>query len=79
MNQPSRRDRSRPAELVLFSAGLALFAGLIVLMSTRHFGATVVSTGVIFIVVLVVVAMLTLAQKPDDEERLDLDEQDRGH
>ncbi len=79
MNQPSRRDRTRPAELVLFSAGLALFAGLIILMSTRHFGASVISTGVVFIVVLVVVAMLALTQKPDDDERLDLDEQDRGH
>ena len=71
MTAPNRRDRTRPAELVGLAAGMALFIGLVVLMSTRQWDLTFVFTGVSFIVVLVVFAMLALATttRGDDDTR----------
>jgi hypothetical protein len=79
MTTPSRKDRTRPAELLALSGGMALFTALIVLMSTRDIVLSLIFFGVAFIVVLMVLAMLALATRPDDAEKLDLDEQDRGH
>jgi peptidoglycan/LPS O-acetylase OafA/YrhL len=64
MSNPSRRDRTRPAELLGLAAVLALGLGVVVLMSTRNllFAAEVAGGG--FIVALVVLAMLMLAVTP---------------
>ena len=78
MTEPSRKDRTRPAELLLLSAGLAIFIALIVMMSTRQWILALIFGGIAFIVALVVLAMLVLAIRPDGAEKLDLDEQDRG-
>ena len=83
MAAPSRRDRTRPAELLGLSAILAVFVGLVVLMSTREVVLALIFAGIAFIVSLVVLAMLALAVRPDKDEKLDLlsqdaDEQDRG-
>lgn len=77
MAGPSRRDRTRPAELLGISAALAVFAGLVVLMSTRDLALSAIFFGVAFIVSLVVLAMLALAVTPTGDERVDLDQQDR--
>lgn len=79
--QPSRKDRTRPLELIGLSAILAIFTGLVVLMSTRELILAVIFLGIAFIVSLVVLAMLALAVRPTGEEQIDLDEQDRsqGH
>lgn len=77
MAGPSRRDRTRPAELLGISAVLAVFAGLVVLMSTRDLALSAIFFGVAFIVSLVVLAMLALAVTPTGDERVDLDQQDR--
>lgn len=74
---PSRRDRTRPVELLGLSGVLALFIGLVVLMSTREIVLSLIFLGVAFIVALVVLAMLSLAVRPTDVEQLDIDEQDR--
>jgi uncharacterized membrane protein len=74
---PSRRDRTRPVELLLISAVLAIFIGLVVLMSTRQVVLALIFLGVAFIVALVVLAMLALAVRPTGDEQLDIDEQDR--
>jgi hypothetical protein len=80
VTEPSRKDRTRPVELLLISGGIAVFVGLIVLMSTRQWILALIFTGVGFILALVVLAMLALAVRPDGEEQLDLDDQDRaGH
>jgi protein-S-isoprenylcysteine O-methyltransferase Ste14 len=77
---PSRKDRTRPAELLVLSAAMAVFTGLIVLMSTRDIVLSIIFLGIVFIVVLVVLAMLVLAVRPTGDEQLDLDEQNRhGH
>ncbi|CAN5279007.1 hypothetical protein BH09ACT3_BH09ACT3_11550 [soil metagenome] len=79
---PSRRDRLRPLEYLLIALVVSVFVGLVVLGTTRQLLLAVVFFGVAFIVSLVGIAMLALAIKPDDAEKLDLrqqDEQDRGH
>ena len=77
--KPNRKDQLRPVELLAIAGVMALFVGIIVFMSTRDFTVTIVFTGVVFIVALVVLAMMVLALKPDGDEKLDIDEQDRGH
>jgi len=78
---PDKRDRTRPAEMLGLSAIFGVFAGLVVWMSTRDWMLGLIFAGVAFIVSLVVIAMLTLAVRPDKNELIDLDEQDReaGH
>jgi len=78
MATPSRRDRTRPVELIGLSAIFAVFVGLVVLMSTREVVLALIFAGIAFIVSLVGLAMLSLAVRPTGEEKLDLDEQDRG-
>lgn len=78
MSKPSRRDRFRPLELLSLSGVVAVFVGVIVLMSTRQFDLTFIFAGVAFILTLLTLAMLSLTSKTTGEEQLDLDEQDRG-
>lgn len=77
MAGPSFRDRTKPLELLIISGVLGLFAGLVVLMSTREIMLALIFLGIAFIVSLVVLAMLALAVAPNVEEKLDIDEQDR--
>lgn len=80
MTTPSRKDRTRPAELLILSLILGAFAGLVVYLVTRELVLSLIFLGVVFIASLVVLAMLSLAMRPNREEKLDLDEQDRvGH
>ena len=76
--KPSRSEKLKPVELVGFSAVMAVFLGLVVLMSTRDVVLSLIGFGGTFILVLVVIAMLVLGMKPNPSERSDLDEQDRG-
>lgn len=76
--KPSRSEKLKPIELVGFSAVMALFLGLTVLMSTRDVLLALIGFGGTFILVLVVIAMLVLGMKPNPAERSDLDEQNRG-
>ena len=75
-SKPSRQDRLRPAEFVGLSAVIAAFTGLVVLMSTRHLEAALIFFGIAFIVSLVVIAMLAMATRPTDAEKIDLTEHD---
>ena len=65
MNQPSRRDRLRPAEYVMLSGFMALFGGLIVLMVTRDPLIAIVLAGLVFVIVIIGIAMLVLAVSPN--------------
>ncbi|MCX7522791.1 hypothetical protein OSC27_10950 [Microbacterium sp. STN6] len=76
--EPSRKDRLRPAELLIFSGILAVFVGLVVLIATREFLLAGISLGVVFIVCLVVLAMFSLSFKSKPEEEEDLRQQDEG-
>lgn len=80
-SQPSRRARTRPAELLGLSGVLAVFVGLTVLMSTRDVVLALIFLGVAFIVALMVLAMLALAVREKDADEPPLDERpgDSGH
>jgi zinc transporter ZupT len=68
---PSRRDRTRPAELLGLSAVLGAVVGVIVFFGTRNFLLAVEFAGIAFIVSLVGFAMLLLAISPrrsDDDD-----------
>jgi hypothetical protein len=78
-HQPSRSDRLRPAELVGLSGGMAIFVGLVTLLSTREVLLSVIALGVTFIIALVSIAMFALGIKPNAAEETDLDEQNHGH
>lgn len=65
---PTKKDRLRPAELIGFSGVLAVFAFLVVLMSTRDWKLAVICLVVAFIVSLVMVALVGLGMKPNPED-----------
>jgi hypothetical protein len=76
---PSRRERFRPLELVIGSAVLGLFTGVIVFVVTRQLALGAIFMGVAFISALLVLAMLALAEgKPEEgaEDRPVLDRRD---
>jgi hypothetical protein len=73
VNQPTRRDRLKPVELIVLSAILSVFVGLVVLMVTREFAMAGIFFGVAFIVTLVVMAMFSLSIKPNDREQHEID------
>ncbi|MDQ1570877.1 MAG: hypothetical protein QOF79_1551 [Actinomycetota bacterium] len=79
MTEPTRKDRFRPLELLILSAIVAVFVGLVVGASTRDIFLGAIFLGVAFIVTLVVLATLAITGRPDDAEIVDLDDQDRGH
>lgn len=74
MNQPSRRDRLKPVELLVLSAVMSLFVGLVVLLSTREIILALIFFGVAFIVSLVILAMFSLSIKPNDAEQHEIDD-----
>jgi predicted lysophospholipase L1 biosynthesis ABC-type transport system permease subunit len=79
VNQPSRRDRLKPVELLVLSAILSLFVGLTVLLTTRDPILAAIFFGVAFIVVLVVMAMFSLSIKPNEMEQHEIDDEDSDH
>ncbi|WP_308798020.1 hypothetical protein [Agromyces silvae] len=72
--QPSRREVLRPMEYVGGAAIAAIFVGLVTLMVTRDWTLTLIGAGGVFIIVLVVLALLQMAIKPDASERAELAE-----
>jgi uncharacterized membrane protein HdeD (DUF308 family) len=77
VNQPSRRDRLKPVELIVLSAVLSLFVGLVVLLSTREPMLSAIFFGIAFIVTLVVMAMFSLSIKPNDAEQHEIDDDEQ--
>ena len=71
--KPSRRDVLRPAEYVGGAAIAAIFTGGVVLVTTREFNLALIIAGIAFIVVLVVLALLSMAVKPNAEETAEID------
>ncbi|WP_053351447.1 hypothetical protein [Leucobacter musarum] len=65
---PSRRDRLKPLELIGFSLVLGVFAGLVVLLTTRDLVLGLVFLGVGFIVSIMMVALVGLGGKPSQED-----------
>lgn len=79
MTEPSRRDRTRPAELLGLSAVLAVVTGTVTYFGTRNLLLAAEFTGVAFIVSLVVFAMLLLAVSPKRDDDGTDDDRPGGH
>jgi type IV secretory pathway TrbD component len=62
---PTRKDKTRPVELIGLSAVFGVFTGLIVGLATREWILAAIFFGVVFIVSLVSLAMIMLGQTPD--------------
>ncbi|MEO8261372.1 MAG: hypothetical protein ABI566_02285 [Pseudolysinimonas sp.] len=73
--EPTRRDRTRPVELLGLSAVIGVAFGIITYFATRDLLLSAEVFGIAFIVSLVVFAMLLLAISP---RRHDDDEADDG-
>jgi hypothetical protein len=65
---PSRRDRLRPLELLIFAGILAVFTGLVVELVTRKLILVLIFAVSVFIVSLVALALLGLGAKPNAED-----------
>jgi len=65
---PSRRDRTRPAELLGLSAALAAVTGVISYFGTHNLTLAAEFAGIAFIVSLVVFAMLLVAISPKRDD-----------
>lgn len=68
-----RKALLKPFQLLAIAAGLGLFAALIVLMTIRRIDIAGIAFGVVFIVVLVVLAMLVLSYRPNPDVPVYLD------
>jgi hypothetical protein len=80
VTEPTRKDKIRPVELLVLSAIVAVFVGVVVAASARSIELGAIFLGVAFIVTLVTLATLAITGRPDDAEIMDLDDQDRkGH
>lgn len=78
-NTPTMRDRLKPAELLGFAGVLSIFAGIVVLISSRQIVLTLVFMLIAFILSVLIVALLGLGGTPseeDDEARKDLGKPD---
>jgi hypothetical protein len=62
---PTRKDQTRPLELIGLSAVFGVFTGLVVGFATREWILAAIFFGVVFIVSLVSLAMIMLGQTPD--------------
>ncbi len=57
----------RPLELLVISAVLAVFTGVVVLISSHEVEVALIALGGTFIVSVVVFAMIALAMSPPDD------------
>ncbi|PTW90990.1 hypothetical protein C8A06_0701 [Microbacteriaceae bacterium MWH-Ta3] len=60
----SKRDKTRPAELLGIAGAIAGFIGLITLMTTRDVVFAAIFAGLFFVASLVVLAMIVLTMTP---------------
>lgn len=70
-HRPSRRDVLKPAEYVGGAAIAAVFTAVVVFISTRDWNLTLISAGGVFIIVLMSLALLAMAVKPNPEDHGD--------
>lgn len=69
MSKPSRRDRLKPVEYVVFAGAVGVFSGLVVLLVTHDGLLPWIYGGVAFIITLVLIATLTLAMHPERDRQ----------
>lgn len=73
---PTRRQKLKPFEYLVFAAGVGIFIGLIVLMTVREVVLALVFGGIGFIASLLLIATLMLTIKPKGRSSADLDKRE---
>lgn len=68
---PTRREKMKPAELLIMAGIFGVFVGAFVFMGTREWGLALIMAAVAFIASLVVLATLLIAAGPKVDERVD--------
>lgn len=68
-----------PVEFVAVSGVLSLFALLVVLMVTRDWTTAFIASGATFVVVIMAIAMLLLAMKPNATPEGEKEKPDSGN
>ncbi|WP_191412342.1 MULTISPECIES: hypothetical protein [unclassified Salinibacterium] len=69
---PTRREKTRPLELIGMAAVFGIFVGAMVFMGSRQWDLTLIFAGVAFVASLVILATLLIAAGPKyDQERVD--------
>lgn len=66
---PRRREQVRPFEIVGFSAVLAVFVGVIVIIVTDDWKMMGIAAGIAFIAALMMFALLALSIRPSKEDQ----------
>lgn len=74
--EPTRRQKLKPFEYLVFAGGVGLFIGLVILLAVREVVLALIFGGVGFIATLLLIATLMLAVKPKGRSSADLDKQD---
>lgn len=75
-NEPSRRQKLKPFEYVVFAAAAGIFIGLVVMLTVRDLTLTIVFGGIGFIATLLLTATLMLSIKPKGRASADLDKRE---
>lgn len=73
---PTRRQKLKPFEYLIFAGGVGIFIGLIVLMTVREPVLALIFGGIGFIAALLLVATLMLSIKPKGRSSADLDKRE---
>ncbi|WP_405218710.1 ABC transporter ATP-binding protein [Agrococcus sp. Ld7] len=73
---PSRRQRLKPFEYIVFAAVSGLFIGLVVMLTVRDLTLALVFGGIGFIATLLLTATLMLSVKPKGRASADLDKRE---
>ena len=76
--KPTKREMLRPVEYVGGAAIAAIFTGVITLVATREWNLALIATGGVFIIVLVALALFSMAVKPDAMESAEIHDADRA-
>ena len=79
MNRERPRRLMAPVEFVAIAGTSAAFSLLVVLMVTRDAVLAVIASGLTFVVVIMVIAMLLLAMKPNATPEGEKDKPDSGN
>lgn len=74
--EPSRRQKLKPFEYLVFAGGVGIFIGLVVLLTVREVVLALIFGGIGFIATLLLIATLMLSIKPKGRSSADLDKQD---
>ncbi|MCH1881574.1 ABC transporter ATP-binding protein [Agrococcus sp. ARC_14] len=74
--EPTRRQKLKPFEYLVFAGGVGIFVGLVILLAVRDITLTLIFGGVGFIATLLLTATLMLAVKPKGRSAAELDKRE---